>query len=559
MRNILLMCIVVCLAATGFADVPHLVSYQGRLTEDGTGEPVPDGTYNITFRLFNVASGGSAIWSENYPAVDVSGGTYCVMLGSNTPFPTTVDFANPYWLEVQVGATTLSPRYQLGASPYALNIADTIRKTASQVFEGATSDGIQILSPGFAGIYIDEPFYNGIDVYNAGNRAFYAYEPESDGFYADTPGGVGFRVLESASHGFFAIHPDSAGMIIRYPGTNGIEIDGSAISGAGILIQDPIGVGDPDTGIVIRDVGTKGISIHSPGEEGIRIVNPGAYGISIYNSESFGIVIESSGSNGIDIYEPTYNGINISCDEDVGRGIHIYDNSSTGDPDTGIVIANAGHYGIYIRNPMGRGLEIDNSGNLGILVSNSNHHAIGVEEPDGMGIYVYRSGEEGLDIFEPGSHGVDVTGPFGDCYVCDGSPYRLFRVSNKGDVYGHGFYSYIVDEQGRGVKAPLMKSTGDWIEHIGSGSISGGTARIELPPEFIEATDGSIKVFISPTSPLGDYWIEKSAGWFTVHRDLTNTSAATFDYRVIAGVKGSESNGIEKIKLNENYVNKEWE
>ena len=42
---------------------PTTMNFQGRLT-DSTGAIMPDGLYNMQFRLYTVASGGTATWSE---------------------------------------------------------------------------------------------------------------------------------------------------------------------------------------------------------------------------------------------------------------------------------------------------------------------------------------------------------------------------------------------------------------------------------------------------------------------------------------------------------------
>ena len=119
-----------------FADVPHLISYQGRLTDAG-GAPIT-GSRNITFKLYDVASGGIALWSETQTVTLNSEGLYNVMLGSATPFPVSVDFSEQYWLAVEYPSGTEICRYQLGASPYALNIADTVFQTGGYFFTNGT-------------------------------------------------------------------------------------------------------------------------------------------------------------------------------------------------------------------------------------------------------------------------------------------------------------------------------------------------------------------------------------------------------------------------------------
>ena len=120
-----------------FADVPHLISYQGRLT-DGTGTPLT-GSHNIAFSLYTTASGGVAIWSETHGGVTLnSEGLYNVMLGSVTSFPSSVDFSQQYWLAVSVDGGGEICRYELGASPYALNLS-SLDATDGQVLKWNTS------------------------------------------------------------------------------------------------------------------------------------------------------------------------------------------------------------------------------------------------------------------------------------------------------------------------------------------------------------------------------------------------------------------------------------
>src|SRR5438105_1203991 len=77
------------------ATVPSQTSFQGVLT-DGAGNPVPDGTHSLAFELYDVASGGSPLWTETQAGVPVSKGTFSVLLGSVSPLA--LSFDRPYWL-----------------------------------------------------------------------------------------------------------------------------------------------------------------------------------------------------------------------------------------------------------------------------------------------------------------------------------------------------------------------------------------------------------------------------------------------------------------------------
>ncbi|MFH1197859.1 MAG: hypothetical protein V1720_19315 [bacterium] len=101
-----------------FCQIPKTISYQGILS-DNTGTPVPDGNYNLLFRLYDVSIDGSPLWEEG-KLIAVSGGIFNTILGDaavlNLPFDT------PYFLEIKVGSDpALSPRIPLTSAPYSLN------------------------------------------------------------------------------------------------------------------------------------------------------------------------------------------------------------------------------------------------------------------------------------------------------------------------------------------------------------------------------------------------------------------------------------------------------
>jgi hypothetical protein len=114
------------------ATTDSTINFQARL-ENGTGAIVPDGSYNIEFKLYSASSGGSALWTEDYldgssQGVQTIDGYLSVNLGSITAFPTTINWNQPLWLTMNIGGTTtgtpswdgeMNPRLQLTALPYA--------------------------------------------------------------------------------------------------------------------------------------------------------------------------------------------------------------------------------------------------------------------------------------------------------------------------------------------------------------------------------------------------------------------------------------------------------
>lgn len=120
MRRSLLRGIVMGFMVLGFvapsrAGIPQELAFQGKLT-DQSGRPL-DGTYTVTFRLYDAAVGGTKLWEES-KSLSAPGGLFSTLLGSGTPL--TLAFDQPYWVEIQVGAEILDPRRPLSSSPYAL-------------------------------------------------------------------------------------------------------------------------------------------------------------------------------------------------------------------------------------------------------------------------------------------------------------------------------------------------------------------------------------------------------------------------------------------------------
>ncbi|UCH61958.1 MAG: hypothetical protein JSU77_09115 [Fidelibacterota bacterium] len=97
------------------AQIPGTLSYQAFLS-DSLGVPKADGAYTITFGLYNVETGGTALWTETKD-LEVKQGLFYTHLG---PFPSSLRFDQPYWLGIQVGSEAeLAPRIPLTSVGYS--------------------------------------------------------------------------------------------------------------------------------------------------------------------------------------------------------------------------------------------------------------------------------------------------------------------------------------------------------------------------------------------------------------------------------------------------------
>ena len=101
-----------------YAEVPHLIRYQGQAV-DSKGVPL-EGPYTLTFRLYDVETGGTELWKEKQDAIQLTGGHFSVLLGQVTSL-TPMNWDKPCWLSVQVnGEPELSPRQRITSVPLAL-------------------------------------------------------------------------------------------------------------------------------------------------------------------------------------------------------------------------------------------------------------------------------------------------------------------------------------------------------------------------------------------------------------------------------------------------------
>jgi len=145
---IVLLAVVAC-SQLAMAQIPRTISYQGVLA-DNAGTPKPDGSYQLTFRLYNVGSEGSALWTE-VKTLLTTRGLFSTALGDQVPIPYSIKFDQPYWLGIQVAADPeLTTRIPLTAVGYSFNSswADTARvglvnieKLDTLVLGSPTQDG----------------------------------------------------------------------------------------------------------------------------------------------------------------------------------------------------------------------------------------------------------------------------------------------------------------------------------------------------------------------------------------------------------------------------------
>jgi Carbohydrate binding domain len=169
--------LVVVSAPTVLADTNSTVNFQARL-ENAAGAIVPDGNYNVEFKLYNAATepgghtpdqgactynGGSTdntcLWTETRTynsgpsssdvRVRVANGYLSVDLGSVTSFPSTINWDQNLYLSINIGGTTgsgsitwdgeMSPRLHLTGVPYAFRAGQLAQYNSTTGFTSTLS------------------------------------------------------------------------------------------------------------------------------------------------------------------------------------------------------------------------------------------------------------------------------------------------------------------------------------------------------------------------------------------------------------------------------------
>ena len=103
------------------ADVPQLINYQGRLT-DNLGAPL-DTTVQMIFTIYNDV--GLSKWQETHPSVTVTNGLFNVLLGSVTGGLVDAVFEDTSrYLGIKVGTDPeITPRTRLVTAPYGMRVS----------------------------------------------------------------------------------------------------------------------------------------------------------------------------------------------------------------------------------------------------------------------------------------------------------------------------------------------------------------------------------------------------------------------------------------------------
>jgi len=207
------LCILIIVAVSlGYAEIPQVISFQGKVTDTG-GVPVPDGDYDMEFRIYDAQTGGNEEWNSGGSPVSVSvtDGVFDVLLGESNAIE--LEFDEDYWLEVEIEGDVQSPRTRMGSTGYAYLASGLVPGTEiiGPVRTGsrAAISAINTAEDGYgiSGGYFECLDDGGYGVYGSGSSSWPPGSGVSGGGYygiwgSCSMGGVGVKGLDSYTDGF---------------------------------------------------------------------------------------------------------------------------------------------------------------------------------------------------------------------------------------------------------------------------------------------------------------------------------------------------------------------
>lgn len=255
--------------ATG---INQQINYQGRLLTN-TGAVVPDGTYNVEFKIYQdgdgVLGGGDETlkWTETRTGsnkVTVKNGYFSVYLGSVTALGTSVDWnQDTLWLTTNIGGTgspswdgEMTPFTRFSSAPYAMNtkyLGGLSSTDYLQIAQGiqtdssSTNSSISVNKTGGTADLIDL-LRNGISVFRINNTGSALFKNQTDS-------STGFQVQSTSLSDLFTVNTIANQVGIGGPPANSILTVGTNTTTAsgGITLGTDVNLYRGGTNLLMTD------------------------------------------------------------------------------------------------------------------------------------------------------------------------------------------------------------------------------------------------------------------------------------------------------------------
>lgn len=545
------LCVLVCLVGEAWAEIPTVISYQGKVT-DTSGNPVPDNNYTMRFRIYNVSAGGTALWDSGARTVAVAGGVFSVLLGESPQPALGLAFDADYWLLVTFAGVDQTPRQRLASTGYAYMASGLVPGT--EVSGSLAGNVLTVVNSSAAGDA------SALRAFSSAGSGF------THGVYAEVSSPDGSAVLARGLSGTgtaYGVHAQSLsssgralyGQAAATTGTT-YGVYGTSASSAGIGV---FGLASATGGI------TYGGWFESASSTGRGLYAVGPYGGVI------GICT--------DTYGPV-SGVSGVCHSVHGGGINGLSTATGGSTFGGYFTANSpngtGAKGIGERCGL-EGLGHSSTANRGVVgwTLATTGTSSGVEglsgSPSGRGVFGHAEDTTGsgyaYGVYGKSDSPWDGAGVRGEAMAASTGHATFGVYGSTGSTTGYGVYGCATTMNGNyglyaygnigatGTKSAVVEAApGDWrhlyamespdvlFEDVGTGRIVHGRAVITIDPTFARTVslDVPYQVFLTPRADCALYLVETTSRTFAVGVVGGATPDLAFDYRIIAKRRGYE-------------------
>ena len=402
-------------AAVSAASVTDSINYQGRLT-DRSGSPLT-GTYGITFRLYDVSTGGTALDKDAHN-VDVADGLF----NTGIDFDQSCFDGSELWLGVAVGTDSeMTPRQELRPVPYALSLVP----------------GAEIISSRYPALHVESTHTYGIGVYGKGG--------EYGGYFTTNQGGTsGFPPVHNAAVNAATTYDYSDGVYAHTSGdkSHGVYAETTGDYSFGVRVET---TGDNGGGVYAETTGDDswGVRAYTKGDKshGVYAKTTGdrSSGVRAYTKgdDSDGVYAKTTGDDSRAVYACSDNGIGVSGKGKYGGYFTTNQGGTSGDHNAGVNVTTTYRKSdgvrAYTSGQSSHGVCVDTSGggSDGVRVETTGDYSFGVRVEttgdDSHGVLAVTSGEN-----SDGVHGYSEK-RFGVYGVSDSLDYAGVYAKGRGD------------------------------------------------------------------------------------------------------------------------------
>ncbi|MBN1461460.1 MAG: hypothetical protein JXA57_18180 [Armatimonadetes bacterium] len=498
--------VVLLSGAPARAEVPQVISYQGKVTNTA-GDPVADGSYTMRFRMYDASTGGNLEWDSGSRTISVSGGVFSVLLGESPQPALNLPFDEDYYLLVTFAGVDQSPRQRLASTGYAY--------MASGLVPGTKVVGSGVEEMSILGHYVlaventdSTPWAKALCGYVGDATHGYGVCGRAEG---DSCVGVHGLSWSENSYGVLGCAPNLNGVGVEgahssdYPGIGVLGTVGGAELSTGVVGENtwPFGTGCgvrgtsqswSGTGVFGECTSTAGTnygvrgSTASSGDEA-----SGVYGEATSSTGyTYGVSGVSYSSLGTGVHGYARYGVLGASFTTEGRGVYGYSNPSTG----------------YVTGVWGECNSSQGRGVLGFATA-STGGTTGVcgwvDSPSGIAV----RGEAFANTGTP-------VGVLGRCDSSSGG-YGVYGWASATTGSAHGVEGWTASVAGRAIHGWAFATTGDAIGVLGRTDSSGGTGVYGYAP----ASSGTAYAVYGHQASTGG-----AAGWFLAENGTTSSTAA---------------------------------